>query len=120
MRTLTIDGVTSRKFHDGIDIGVVDNTPVYCVADGTVLRTRISNSGYGNIIYIQHSNGIVSFYAHNTSFVVTSGEVQEGQHIANSGHSGTGTGPHIHFGIHENNQRRDPLNFNWETKLSGN
>lgn len=75
----------TKKLHDGIDIGVPLNTPVYATSDGIIKEAKWYN-GYGNYIEIDHGNGIISFYGHLTSFNVKKGDVvKQGQIIAKSG-----------------------------------
>ena len=98
-------------FHDGIDIAVPMNTPIYAVADGTVSFAGWIN-GYGNYVQIEHSNGISSFYAHLNKIEVTKGDViKQGGSIAKSGNTGIGTGAHLHFGMKKNGKTANPLDF---------
>ncbi len=99
------------KFHDGIDIGTPMNTPVYAVADGTVVQSG-KNDGYGEYVEIDHGNGLHSFYGHLIGrYVVYGKKVKQGQIIAKSGNTGYSTGPHLHFGAHKNNKTANPLNY---------
>ena len=101
----------TKKFHDGIDIGVPLNTPVHAPADGIIKVAQWYN-GYGNYIEIDHGNGISSFYGHLSSFNVKVGDkITLGQIIGKSGNTGIGTGAHLHFGVHKNGQRVNPLDF---------
>lgn len=109
----------TKKFHDGIDIGVPINTIVRTVSDGKVVMARWYN-GYGKYIEIDHGNNLHSFYGHLSSYDVKVGDyVKSGQPIARSGNTaGIGkngktmtTGPHLHFGIHKNGQPLNPLDF---------
>lgn len=109
----------TRKFHDGIDIGVPINTPVKATTRGKVVMAQWYN-GYGKYIEIDHGNNIHSFYGHLNSYDVKVGDiVNTGQVIAKSGNTaGIGkngkvmtTGPHLHFGVHKNGQSVNPLEF---------
>ena len=109
----------TKKFHDGIDIGVNLNTPVKTVADGKVIKAEWYN-GYGKYIEIDHGNNIISFYGHLNEYKVSKGQfVEQGQVIALSGNTaGIGTngkimttGAHLHFGVHRNNDKVNPLDF---------
>ena len=109
----------TKKFHDGIDIGVIQNTPVKAVAKGKVIKTEWYN-GYGKYIEIDHGNNIISFYGHLNEYKVSKGQfVEQGQIIALSGNTaGIGangkvmtTGAHLHFGVHQNNNKVNPLDF---------
>jgi murein DD-endopeptidase MepM/ murein hydrolase activator NlpD len=97
--------------HGGVDWGVPTGTDVMASADGKVIRAEYSNS-YGNVIYLDHGNGITSRYAHNSQLLVKNGDtVKQGQVIAKSGSTGRSTGPHVHFEILKNGQRVDPLPY---------
>ncbi len=109
----------TKKFHDGVDIGVNLNTPVKAVASGIVVKAKWYN-GYGKYIEIDHGNSITSFYGHLNEFKVCKNQfVKQGQIIALSGNTaGIGangkvmtTGPHLHFGVQENGDSANPLDF---------
>ncbi len=86
--------------HRAIDIGVPPNTPVYAADAGFVSFAGWTDVGYGNLVRIDHGNGFETWYAHNTTIVVSLGEaVERGQIIAYSGSTGHSTGPHVHFEI---------------------
>ena len=99
------------KFHDGIDINAQMNTPVYAVADGTIVKAEWYN-GYGNYIEINHGDNLHSFYGHLSSFNCKKGDViKQGYNIAKSGSTGVGTAAHLHFGVHKNNLPVNPLDY---------
>lgn len=109
----------TKKFHDGVDIGVPINTPVKAATRGKVVMSQWYN-GYGKYIEIDHGDNIHSFYGHlNTCDVKVGDYVNSGQVIAKSGNTaGVGkngkvmtTGPHLHFGVHKNGQSVNPLDF---------
>lgn len=101
------NGVGSTN-HDGIDIGVPVGTPVYAAARGRVTRAGV-NGGYGNYVELQHRAGITSFYGHLSKILTATGKtVGSGARIALSGNTGTSTGPHLHFGVHDGGSRIDP------------
>ena len=98
--------------HQGLDIGVKSYTAVKAALDGTVIHPTSMgwNTGYGNVVYIQHSDGLVTLYAHNASINVKVGQkVKQGQIIALSGSTGNSTGPHVHFEVRRNGTPQDPL-----------
>jgi murein DD-endopeptidase MepM/ murein hydrolase activator NlpD len=98
-----------RMLHTGIDIGVPWGTPVGAAESGTVLFAGWM-TGYGNVVVLDHGNGVSTVYAHLSSYAVQPGEtVQRGQVIARAGSTGWSTGPHLHFEIRENGQPIDPL-----------
>ncbi len=102
--------------HKGIDIPATTGTPIYAVADGTVVVRlgTASSGGFGNWIQINHGDGLISEYAHLNSFqsgVVVGTKVKKGQVIGYVGSTGNSTGPHLHFGVVLNSTRVDPLNY---------
>ena len=100
-----------NKMHTGIDIGCGSNTTIVAAADGKVIKTGW-NSGYGNMIMIDHGGGIVTLYAHLNSILVSTGStVTRGSKIALSGSTGMSTGPHLHFEVRENGQYVNPLKW---------
>ena len=106
-RTITINGVTTRKNHNGIDIGVPRNTEIYASRSGTVVTAAYSNS-YGNYIVILHDDGSRTLYAHATKLYVVKGEyVFQGEHIAGVGMTGVVTGYHLHYEYRDKNNELD-------------
>lgn len=95
--------------HLGVDYAAPTGTPVRTVADGVVEFAGWQN-GYGNVIFIRHTGGRVTVYAHLSRINVRQGQrVEQGQHIGAVGATGWATGPHLHFEIRENGQHVDPL-----------
>lgn len=95
MRTDPIDG--TWRHHNGIDIAVPTGTPVQSVADGVVVYAGM-RSGYGWTVLIEHDNGMITLYGHNSSNLVQPGQlVKKGATIALAGSTGRSTGPHVHF-----------------------
>lgn len=108
-RNTGIKGATTN--HKGIDIGCSYGTPIYA-ADGG----RVTYSGYkgamGYVVIIDHNNGYVTYYEHNSSLLVSAGQtVYKGQQIAKAGSSGVASGVHCHFGIQRNGVYVNPLNY---------
>ena len=100
------------KLHTGIDIGAGKRTDILAAADGTVIKTVISDHGYGNYVMIDHGGGIVTLYAHASALLVKKGQkVRRGEVIALVGSSGMSTGPHIHFEVRVNGVYKDPLDY---------
>lgn len=88
-----------RAPHAGTDMRCAEGTPVKAAADGTVIFAESTYFG-GNMIYVDHGQGVVSTYAHLSSFDVKAGQrVRKGQAIGRSGSTGRVTGPHLHFGL---------------------
>lgn len=89
--------------------------PIFAAEAGTVLRAEKSgwNGGYGNVIEIDHGNGVVTLYAHNESVYVNVGDVvTRGQEIAKMGNTGRvygATGIHTHFEVRVNGVKKNPM-----------
>ena len=99
------------RMHEGIDIAVGNGTPVVASASGTVIVAGWMG-GYGNLVVIDHGNGVSTAYGHNTGVTVGVGQsVAQGQLIAYSGNTGHSTGPHIHFEVRINGAPVDPLGY---------
>lgn len=95
-----IDG--NLRHHNGVDIAVPTGTPVKSIAPGRVSFSG-TRGGYGNLVIIEHDNGMVSIYGHNSLILVTAGEtVDAHKTIALSGSTGRSTGPHLHFELWKN------------------
>jgi murein DD-endopeptidase MepM/ murein hydrolase activator NlpD len=104
-------GKKSTETHEGIDIANSTGTPIKATADGTVTYSGWQ-SGYGNVVIINHGNGYESFYGHNSKLKISEGaRVKRGDVIALMGSTGRSTGPHSHFEIRLNNTPIDPLKF---------
>jgi murein DD-endopeptidase MepM/ murein hydrolase activator NlpD len=95
MRIDPIDG-TWRQ-HNGIDVAIPTGTPIKPVAPGVVVYSG-TRSGYGNTVVVEHENGMITLYAHNSRLLVTTGQpVDISSVVALSGSTGRSTGPHLHF-----------------------
>ena len=102
-------GPRGSGFHDGVDISAPEGTPIRAVEQGEVIYSD-QLRGYGNMVIIRHSGGIVSVYAHNQLNLVREGQqVGRGEIIGRVGSTGRVTGPHLHFEIRKNNLAQDPL-----------
>ena len=97
-------------FHTGTDLGVPSGTPVRAAAAGRVMNlTGWYQQGYGWGVFIDHGNGVVTVYGHNSALTVSPGQyVQQGDVIALSGQTGWATGPHVHYEVRINGQYVDP------------
>lgn len=103
--------------HRGIDIGVSEGTSVYACEAGKVTTASYSESA-GNWVIIDHGNGYVSKYMHNSELKVSAGDkVEKGQVIALSGNTGNSTGPHLHFQIEYEGSPVDPLSFKYDNDM---
>lgn len=100
-----------RRPHEGIDVSAPMGSPIVAPAAGRVKRVA-KERGYGNVLEIDHGNGIVTKYAHTSKILVKRGEkVTRGQVVAKVGNSGLSTGPHLHYEIHVNGRVVDPLSY---------
>jgi len=86
-------------FHTGVDVSALPGTPVHVTADGVVTSTGW-NGGYGKLVIVDHGNGLETYYAHLSQFLVLPGQdVRMGQVIALSGATGRVTSPHVHYEV---------------------
>ncbi|MFD1424529.1 peptidoglycan DD-metalloendopeptidase family protein [Laceyella tengchongensis] len=102
-----------NKLHAGIDLAGPVGTPIYAAGDGVVIKAGASN-GYGNLIIIDHGNGMQTWYAHMFSqhiYVRPGQRVKRGDHIAGIGNAGWSTGAHLHFEVHIGGQPVNPLRY---------
>jgi murein DD-endopeptidase MepM/ murein hydrolase activator NlpD len=99
------------RMHTGVDWADKIGTPVFSAGNGTVLKASW-DSGYGNRVEIQHTNGYVTTYNHMSAFAkgITPGsKVRQGQVIGFLGSTGLSTGPHLHYEVIVNGHFVDPL-----------
>lgn len=98
------------RLHAGIDIGAPSGQPIYAANAGTVIMG--CGSGYGNCVLIDHGEGFITLYAHQTSIFVSDGQtVSRGQNIGTIGCTGSCTGPHLHFETRVNGSAQNPMNY---------
>lgn len=101
----------SYSYHSGIDISVSYGAPI-CAADGGTVTFSGWKGTYGKLIIITHDNGTKTYYAHNSSLLVSAGDkVYKGQQIAKAGSTGRSTGTHCHFEIRINGTAVNPLSY---------
>ena len=101
-----------RRMHYGLDFSVKKGTPIYATADGKVVIIKSSFGGLGKHIYLDHGNGYRTVYAHLNKFNVKKGQkVKRGELIAYSGNTGRSTSPHLHYEVHKNGEKINPINF---------
>ena len=107
-----IHPITKKKStHTGIDIRATTGSNVYATASGVVIKAGW-NTAYGNMIIIDHGNGITSLYGHASKLVVKVGDtVNQGDIIMKAGSTGYSTGPHLHFEVRKNGTPQDPKNY---------
>lgn len=100
-----------KSCHTGVDISAPSGTPIKSAGSGVVLTARWSTA-YGNMLMIDHGGGLVTMYAHLTSFAVGNGAaVGNGQVIGYVGSTGWSTGPHLHFEVHVNGVPHNPMGW---------
>jgi murein DD-endopeptidase MepM/ murein hydrolase activator NlpD len=104
-------GMRWGRMHEGIDIGVPAGTPIRAAAAGTIIYAGWLG-GYGNLVAIDHGNGLSTAYGHQSSIAVGYGQtVAQGQVIGYVGSTGHSTGPHLHFEVRVNGAPVDPLGY---------
>src|SRR5277367_3619958 len=97
--------------HKGLDFAGPEGTKVTSVAAGLVTYAG-ERSGYGQMVEINHGNGLATRYCHNEKLLVKQGDmVRKGQELALMGSTGRSTGPHLHFEVLKNGAQVDPLRF---------
>ncbi len=107
-----VDPFTGLKaMHNGVDLAGKDGSNVIASAAGVVTWAG-SRYGYGHLVEINHGNGYVTRYGHNSKILVQTGdEVEKGQPIALMGSSGRSTGPHVHYEVLKNGRVVDPIKY---------
>ncbi|MFL5356248.1 peptidoglycan DD-metalloendopeptidase family protein [Archangium sp.] len=104
-------GKKGREPHDGIDLAVPVGTPVKTAQEGDVLYAG-EQRGYGLIVIVQHSERLITLYAHNRDLRVRTGQkVRRGQVIATVGESGKTSGPQLHFEVRVDGKPMDPIDY---------
>lgn len=97
--------------HTGVDFCGTQGDPVVAADNGTVEFVGWSG-GYGNLVKINHNNGYVTYYAHNSKLLVNVGDtVAKGDTIALLGSTGNSTGPHCHFEVRKNGEIMNPMDY---------
>jgi murein DD-endopeptidase MepM/ murein hydrolase activator NlpD len=100
-----------RRMHSGVDFAAPRGTPIYSTADGVVISAK-RESGYGYIVRIQHDFGFKTIYAHQSKLLVKAGQrVSLGDHIGNMGSTGRSTGVHLHYEVHLNGRKVNPMSY---------
>ncbi|RXR01431.1 M23 family metallopeptidase [Pseudoxanthomonas composti] len=99
------------QYHKGIDFKASVGDPVLSVADGVVSFAGVK-SGYGNVVDVDHGNGYITRYAHNSRLMVQPGDlVRAGQQVAKAGSTGRSTGAHVHFEVWQDGRVMNPRKF---------
>ena len=101
-------GGSSYEYHEGQDIEAEMGTPVVAAANGTVTIACVQN-GYGNVVYIDHGNGLSTRYGHLSHIDATLGQkITRGEVLGRVGSTGRSTGPHLHYEVRINNAPVNP------------
>ncbi len=104
-------GGSRSTIHTGLDISTSSGTGIRPVAAGTVVYAGFRGS-YGNLLIIDHGNGVQSYYAHCSALYVSTGQqVSANSTIAAVGSTGNSTGPHLHLEIRVNGNPVNPQNY---------
>jgi murein DD-endopeptidase MepM/ murein hydrolase activator NlpD len=105
-------GARHGRLHAGVDISAPSGTDVLASRDGTVVYSGSRFHGYGNVVMVDHGDGFLTVYAHNSKNLVQMGErVMRGQVIARVGATGNATGSHCHFEIRKGQVAVDPQRY---------
>jgi len=101
-----------RKMHTGMDFSAESGTEIYATGNGKVVHVERSRRGYGNHVIIDHGYGFETLYAHMSKFDVRRGqEVRRGEVIGYVGNTGTSVAPHLHYEVHKNGEKVNPINY---------
>ena len=102
----------TRRMHAGMDFSAKTGTPIYATGDGTVSKVKKSRRGYGNHVIIDHGYGYKTLYAHMQKYIVRKGQkIKRGETIGYIGSTGTSVAPHLHYEVHKNNKKVNPVNY---------
>jgi len=100
-----------RALHLGVDIASPMGSPIFAMADGVVTWSG-PRAGYGNMVEINHGQGLSTRYGHASAVTVKVGDVvSRGDVIAKVGSTGRSTGPHVHFEVLRANHQVDPIGY---------
>jgi murein DD-endopeptidase MepM/ murein hydrolase activator NlpD len=100
-----------RRMHEGIDIITDTGTPVYAAGNGVIAFVG-RNKGYGLEVEIDHGFGYRTVYAHLSGTKVKVGQkVNRGDQVAKTGNTGLSSGPHLHYEVHHNGVKQNPLDY---------
>ncbi len=101
-----------RSMHKGVDYAGRIGLNVYATGDGVVIRTKVSRTGFGREVLIDHGFGYVTRYGHLQSILVHMGQkVNRGTVIGTLGSSGKSTGPHLHYEVRHYGSAKNPKHF---------
>lgn len=101
----------ASSYHTGLDLAAPMGTPIYATHSGRIDNAGFNN-GYGYNITISGSNGVQTFYGHNSKNAVKKGQwVEKGQIIGYVGSTGVSTGPHVHYEVWVNGKKVNPKGY---------
>jgi len=102
----------TKKLHAGMDFSAKTGTPIYATGDGKIIKVKRSRRGHGNHVIIDHGFGYKTLYAHMSKYTVKKGQkVNRGDIIGYVGNTGMSTAPHLHYEVHKNGKKINPVNF---------
>ena len=102
----------TKKLHAGMDFSAKTGTPIYATGDGKIIKVKRSRRGHGNHVIIDHGFGYKTLYAHMSKYTVKRGQkVNRGDIIGYVGNTGMSTAPHLHYEVHKNGKKINPVNF---------
>jgi murein DD-endopeptidase MepM/ murein hydrolase activator NlpD len=102
----------TRKLHAGMDFSAKTGTPIYATGDGKIIKVKRSRRGHGNHVMIDHGYGYKTLYAHMSKYTVKKGQkVKRGDVIGYVGDTGMSTAPHLHYEVHKDGKKINPVNF---------
>jgi murein DD-endopeptidase MepM/ murein hydrolase activator NlpD len=105
-------GPRGGRMHYGVDIDAAAGSKVRAAADGTVLYAGSSYRGYGQLVILDHGDGVRTLYAHNRRLLASTGQtVRAGEVIAEVGGTGNASAPHLHFEVRLGGRPVDPAPF---------
>ncbi|MDX2432471.1 MAG: M23 family metallopeptidase [Bacteroides sp.] len=108
-----------RTAHHGIDLAGPLGLDIHATGDGVVVKTRVSRSGYGNEVLVDHGFGYTSRYAHLKEILVKPGQkLKRGELVGTMGSTGRSTGPHVHYEVCKNGHPVNPMYFFYENLSS--
>ncbi len=108
------------RMHEGCDFSAPRGTPIYATGDGKVAKVSSTFGGFGKLVVIDHGYGLVTKYAHMSSFNVKEGDkVKRGDCIGFVGSTGTSTAPHLHYEIHHKNKPINPIHYFYQDVTDG-
>ncbi len=108
-RFLPQDGYS--RPHNGLDFAAPFNTPIYATGDGVVVYAN-GGTTYGNVVFVNHSHGFETRYAHMSRYIVAEGQkIKRGQVLGYVGNTGHSFGNHLHYEVLYQTKFVNPINF---------